>query len=61
MINHRLNSTTTALTQKRLAVIALAAERIAYSNTGGKVAQIGTTKAVELTLSRQHQMVINGK
>tara|TARA_R110002096_G_scaffold54377_3_gene140321 strand:- start:1492 stop:1689 length:198 start_codon:yes stop_codon:yes gene_type:complete len=56
MINHSLNSATTALSQNRLATIALAAERLAFERTGGVVEKLGTTKARTLNLRRVHQM-----
>jgi hypothetical protein len=58
VINHRINSTTTALALKRLAVIALAAQRIAYSSTGGTIEKLGATRAKTLDIKRQYQMAM---
>ena len=58
MINHHINSTATALTQNRLAVIALAAQRIAYSSTGGTIEKLGATRAKTLDIKRQYQMTM---
>ena len=58
MINHRINSTTTALALKRLAVIALAAERIEYGNTGGTIEKLGATRAKTLNVQRVHAMAM---
>ena len=55
---NRRSSTSQAVKDNRLQVIAMAAQKAAYKRSGGTVESLGATKAHTFSVSSQHKMAV---